>query len=69
MLTPAQIAMLTEVSNHARNPNTVGPYAVRPANNGRKTAEVLIRERFVKIVDNRSPLFPNDTTLFLALYY
>jgi hypothetical protein len=67
MLTPTQIALLVEVSDHARNPNAVGPYAVRPLS--RRTAQVLIRERFVKEVANPSTLFPGDATLFIALYY
>jgi hypothetical protein len=67
MLTQAQIALLHEVSDHARNRHAVGPYAVRPIN--RRTAKILIREQFVKVVDNPSTLFPNDTTLFVALYY
>lgn len=67
MLTPAQIALLDEVSDHARNRNAIGPYAVRRIN--RRTANVLIRERFVKIVNNASTLYPNDDTLFIALYY
>lgn len=67
MLTQSQIRLLQEVSDHARNRNAVGPYAVRPIN--RRSANVLIREKFIKIVNNASTLYPNDTTLFVALYY
>lgn len=66
MLTPAQIALLLKVSDHARDAKALTPsYIVQPRE--RRTARVLIRERFVK--DDTRHYFPKAKGLFVSLYY